>query len=194
MLLGYTNAPWGWKRTRKRPLTEDAAWADAAEWMKLLEWKWDMRMALRNCYWFCNRSMQINTSKLLDHSFAELVAPEQEQANDQAICSQLDAFSLVDKQNITRLHKDTFRFETVAVARTGVLEQIVFLSKTLNGFVEACAIVNLKYQVSRPDSGELRVALENFCRSLAMLPSAAAPAAATSGSPFMEEPPPPPQT
>jgi hypothetical protein len=122
MSLGYTDATWGWKRTRKRSLMEDTASADEAEWMKLLEWKWDMHMTLRNCYWFCNRSMQVNTKKLLDHLFAELVAPGQTQANDPAICARLDAFSLVDDQNITSLHKDTLRFETESVVRTGVRE------------------------------------------------------------------------
>jgi hypothetical protein len=201
MSLGYTDAPWDCRRT-KTPLTlagcrgslADAASDDAAEWMKKMQWHWNMSQALRNCYWFCNRSMEKNTSKLLEYAFAELLQPEPSQANNMSICAEQNPFSFVNQENIKELHKDTFCFEKDIVGRAGVLQQIVFLSETLHQFVQTGAIVNLKYHVSRPDSGELRVALENFCRSPAMLPSAAAPAAATSGSPFMEEPPPPPQT
>jgi hypothetical protein len=197
MSLGYTDAPWDCRRT-KTPLTlascrgslADAASDDAAEWMKKMQWHWNMSQALRNCYWFCNRSMQKNTSKLLEYSFAELLQPEPAQANNMSICAEQNPFSFVNEENIKELHKDTFCFEKDIVGRAGVLQQIVFLSETLHQFVQTGAIVNLKYHVSRPDSGELRVALENFC-SPAMLPSADAPAAATSGSLYVAAPPPP---
>ena len=198
MSLGYTDAPWDCRRT-KTPLTlagcrgslADAASDDAAEWMKKMQWHWNMSQALRNCYWFSNRSMQKNTSKLLEYSFAELLQPEPAQANNMSICAEQNTFSFVKQENIKELHKDTFCFEKDIVGRAGVLQQIVFLSKTLHEFVQTGAIVDLKYHVSRPDSGELRVALQNFCRTPAMLPSADAPAAATSGSLYVAAPPPP---
>jgi len=191
MSLGYTDAPWDCRRTKTPPQQADSASDDAAEWMKKMQWHWNMSQALRNCYWFCNRSMQTNTSKLLEYSFAELLQPEPAQANNMSICAEQNPFSFVNEENIKELHKDTFCFEKDIVGRAGVLQQIVFLSETLHEFVKAGSIVNLKYHVSRPDSGELRVALQNFCRTPAMVPSADAPAAATSGSLYVAAPPPP---
>ena len=180
--LGYTDAPFGKQRTltkaRQRPGEEtERDLTEEAQWQKLVHWNWNMRMALRNCYWFWTLAMDVNTKKMLDLAFAEAsVSHDQTQPNDTQ-----DAFSFVSETNIQSLHRATFRFETEAVGRPKVLSQIVFLSSKLNEFVQKKQIVNLKYAVARPEQHAVRECLTKYSNQPGMCLSATSTPAAECG-------------
>ena len=186
--LGYTDAQFGKQRTltktRKRQGEErESDLMEEGQWQLLVQWKWDMRMALRNCYWFWARSMDVNTKKMLQHAFSNSCALGE-------VCTQSedpqDAFSFVNDENIKDLQKATFRFETEAVARPGVLGQIVFLSQKLHEFVQNKQIVNLQYAVARPERHVLHEILQKYSNLpgiwLSAPPAAEAPESAWSFS------------